>query len=60
MRVRVRVSANVVAVREAEALPGPAGVIHPYMQACDLLAALLDDDPEGGSSEEEGGMSTGR
>ena len=56
----MRVSANVVAVREAEALPGPAGVIHPYMQACDLLAALLDDDPEGGSSEEEGGMSTGR
>ena len=35
--MRVRVSPNVVAVREAEALQGPAGVIHPYMQACDLL-----------------------
>ena len=58
--MRVRLSPNGVAVREAEALPGPAGVIHPYIQACDLLAALLDDDPEGGSSEEEGGMSTGR
>ena len=58
--MRVRVSPNGVAVREAEALQGPAGVIYPYMQACDLLAALLDDDPEGGSSEEEGGMSTGR
>ena len=56
----MRVSPNGVAVREAEALQGPAGVIYPYMQACDLLAALLDDDPEGGSSEEEGGMSTGR
>ena len=37
----MRVSPNGVAVREAEALPGPAGVIHPYIQACDLLAALL-------------------
>ena len=56
----MRVSPNGVAVREAEARQGAAGVISPYMQACDLLAALLDDDPEGGSSEEEGGMNTGR
>ena len=58
--MRVRLSPNGVAIREAEARQGAAGVISPYMQACDLLAALLDDDPEGGSSEEEGGMSTGR
>ena len=56
----MRVSPNVVAVREAEALQGPEGVMYPCIQACDLLAALLDDDPEGGSSEEEGGINTGR
>ena len=57
----MRVNPNGVGVREAEVLQGPACVIYPYMQACDLLAALLDDDPEGGSSEEEeGGINTGR
>ena len=57
----MRVNPNGVGVRGAEALQGPAGMIYPYMQACDLLAALLDDDPEGGSSEEEeGGINTGR
>ena len=56
----MRVSPNGVAVREAEALQGPAGVIYPCIQACDLLAALLDDDLEGGSSEEEEGINTGR
>ena len=57
----MRVNPNGVGVRGAEALQGPAGMIYPYMQACDLLAALLDDDLEGGSSEEEeGGINTGR
>ena len=58
--MRVRLSPNGVAVREAEARQGAAGVISPYMQACDLLAALLDDEIDVAFSDGKGTADTPR